>query len=228
MDFSDTAPKSGQKFGGLAVVIFLHVLLIYALVSGLARKAAHVVVPELVAEIIEPVKPPPPPPPPVIKTPPPPRPQKVTAPPPPFVPRPEVKVATPPPPTPVTTVTNTAPPTPELPRPAPPAPPAPAAPPAPIAAPPVRVAGINDLNSCKPDYPRASLVAEETGVTRVEFIVGSGGELVDAKVKRSSGSRNLDRAAVAGLSRCKFNPGTQDGKPVQSTFSVDYVWKLDN
>ena len=97
-----------------------------------------------------------------------------------------------------------------------------------MAAPPVRVAGINDLNSCKPDYPRASLVAEETGVTRVEFVVGPGGELVDAKVKRSSGSRSLDRAAVAGLSRCKFNPGTLDGKPVQSTFSVDYVWKLDN
>ncbi len=225
MDFSENIQTPAQKFGGLAVVVILHVFIIYALVSGLARKAAHVVVPELVADIIEPVKPPPPPPPPPPAVKPPPRASKVAAPPPPFVPPPETKVSAPPPPTPIATVTNTAPPTPELPR---PAPPAPQAPPAPVAAPPVRVAGINDLNSCKPEYPRASLVAEETGVTRVEFVVGPGGELVDAKVKKSSGSRSLDRAAVAGLSRCKFNPGTQDGKPVQSTFSVEYVWKLDN
>ena len=223
MDFSEKTQTPAQKFGGLTVVILLHVLIIYVLVSGLARKAAHVVVPELIASITEPIKPPPPPPPPDVK-PPPPRVPKVAAPPPPFVPPPEVKVSAPPPPAPIAAVTNTAPPTPELPRPAPPV----QAPPAPVAAPPVRVAGINDLNSCKPDYPRASLLAEETGVTRVEFVVGPSGELVDAKVKRSSGSRSLDRAAVAGLSRCKFNPGTQDGKPVQSTFSVEYVWKLDN
>ena len=220
MDFSEKAQTPAQKFGGLAVVIVLHVLIIYALISGLARKAAHVVVPELVADIIEPAKPPPPP---IVKPLPPTRIQK-TAQPPPFVPKPEVKLSTPPPPAPIAAVSNEAPPTPELPRPAPPV----QAPPAPIAAPPVRVAGINDLTSCKPEYPRASLLAEETGVTRVEFIVGPSGELMDAKVKRSSGSRSLDRAAVAGLSRCKFNPGTQDGKPVQSTFSVEYVWKLDN
>ena len=224
MDFSEKARTPVQKYAGLLIVVALHVLIIYALVSGLARKAAQVVAPELIANIIEPVKPPPPP---VAKIVPPPRVPKVTAPPPPFVPPPEVKVSAPPQPSPIAAVTNTAPPTPELPRPAPPVQ-APPAPPAPIAAPPVRVAGINDLNSCKPEYPRASLVAEETGVTRVEFVVGPGGELVDAKVKRSSGSRSLDRAAVSGLSRCKFNPGTQDGKPVQSTFSVDYVWRLDN
>ena len=74
----------------------------------------------------------------------------------------------------------------------------------------------------------AAQIAEETGTTRVEFTVGPNGQLVGAKLKKSSGSRALDKAAIDGLSRCKFNPGTQDGKPVQSTFSVEYVWKLDN
>ena len=224
MNFSQNKQNLGQRYGGLAVVILLHLFIVYALVSGLARKAAHQVAPELVAEIIAPiVPPPPPPPPPPPKVPPP----KIAAPPPPFVPAPEVRVKIPPPPNTISAVSTVPPENPVMPRPAPPvdAPPAPPVPPAPA---PIRVAGINDLNSCKPDYPRASQMAEETGTTRVEFVVGPGGELIDAKVKKSSGSRNLDRAAISGLSKCKFNPGTQDGKPVQSTFSVEYVWKLDN
>ena len=223
MDFSEKTQNPMQQFGGLALVILLHVFIIYALVSGLARKAAHVVAPELVAEIVEPVKPPPPPPPPPPKTPPPP--PRVAAPPPPFVPPPEVKVSAPPPPNPIAAVSNVQPESPILPPPAPPveAPPAKVAPRAPV-----HVAGINDLNSCRPEYPRASQAAEETGITRIEFVVSASGELIDAKVKKSSGSRTLDRAAVAGLSKCTFHPGTQDGVPVQSTFAVEYVWKIEN
>jgi protein TonB len=224
MDFSQKERNPAKKFGGLAAVILLHLFIVYALVSGLARKAVEVIIQPVETKLIEEIKPPPPPP----DLPPPPPPPKMVAPPPPFIPPPEIQINTPPPPVnTITAVSNVKPDNPVMPTPRAPvaAPVAPA--PAP-AAPPVVVAGINDLNSCKPDYPRASLIAEETGVTRVEFTVSPTGQLVDAKIKKTSGSRNLDRAAVSGLSRCKFNPGTQDGKAVQSTFSVEYVWKLDN
>ncbi|WP_344761559.1 energy transducer TonB [Actimicrobium antarcticum] len=196
----------------------------YALVSGLARKAVEVITEPVETKLIEEVKVTPPPP----DLPQPPPPPKMVAPPPPFIPPPEIQVNTPPPVNAIAAVTNVQPVNPVMPAPSVPM----AAVAAPVApgpsAPPVVVAGINDLNSCKPDYPRASLIAEETGVTRVEFTVSASGQMMDAKIKKTSGSRNLDRAAVSGLSKCKFNPGTQDGKPVQSTFSVEYVWKLDN
>ena len=213
--------RSAKQIASIAMVFGLHLFVIYALVSGLARKAAHLVAPELVAEIVAPVIPPPPP----DATRPPP-PAKMVATPPPFVPKAEVPVRAEPPVNAIATVSNAAPDVPVVPRTAA-VEAAPAAPPA-LPAKPIHVAGINDLNGCKPEYPRSSMEAEETGVTRVEFVVGPGGELIDAKIKRSSGSRTLDRAAVTGLSRCKFNPGKQDGKSVQSTFSVEYVWKLDN
>jgi protein TonB len=219
MDFSQQERNPAKKFGGLAAVILLHVFIVYALVSGLARKAVEVIAQIPVeTKIIEEVKVPPPPP----DVPPPP--PKMVAPPPPFIPPPEVMVNTPPPVNAIAAVSNVKPDNPVMPAPSVPAPVAAVA----VAGPPVVVAGINDLSSCKPEYPRASIIAEEVGVTRVEFVVGPTGQLIDAKVKKSSGSRNLDRAAVTGLSKCKFNTGTQDGKPIQSTFSVEYVWKLDN
>ncbi|MEC5217963.1 protein TonB [Actimicrobium sp. GrIS 1.19] len=219
MDFSQQERNPAKKFGGLAAVILLHVFIVYALVSGLARKAVEVIAQIPVeTKIIEEVKVPPTPP----DAPPPP--PKMMAPPPPFIPPPEVMVNTPPPVNAISAVSNVKPDNPVMPAPSVPVVAAPAA----VAAPPVVVAGITDLNSCKPEYPRASQIAEETGTTRVEFIIGPTGQLIDAKIKKSSGSRNLDRATIAGLSKCKFVAGTQDGKAVQSTFSAEYVWKLEN
>jgi len=94
-----------------------------------------------------------------------------------------------------------------------------------VVAPPVP--GFVNLNSCKPEYPRASLLAEETGVVRVQFDVGADGQLVGASVVKSSGFKNLDKATVNGLSRCKFRAAVKEGKNVQSSFTAEYVWKLD-
>ncbi|MGH6648502.1 energy transducer TonB [Aquabacterium sp.] len=118
-----TDPKR-QLFGIGSVVLF-HVVVIYALMSGLAQKVVDVVRAPIETKIIEEVKPPPPP---KIETPPPP---KVDLPPPPFVPPPEVTIAEPPP-APVIAATPTPPPAPVEIAPvappvvAPPAPPKPA------------------------------------------------------------------------------------------------------
>src|SRR5258706_15053528 len=79
---------SGRRFTGLIVTVGLHIILIYALIHGLARKIVEVVVPPLETKIIAEVKPPqpekPPPPPPKLETPPPP-----------FIPPPEVNIQIP-------------------------------------------------------------------------------------------------------------------------------------
>ena len=60
-----------RRFGGIAVVLLLHIVLIYALTNGLATKVVQVIQHPIETKIIEPVKPPPPPPFPTVKLPPP-------------------------------------------------------------------------------------------------------------------------------------------------------------
>lgn len=81
------------------------------------------------------------------------------------------------------------------------------------------------LSCPKPQYPRSSLRNEETGVTTLVFTVGTDGLVHDAKIQRSSGYRDLDRAALL-LQDCRFAPATRGGKPVESTQPMQFVWRL--
>jgi protein TonB len=92
-----SAPGSGRRGTGLAVVVGLHVLVGWALASGLAQKAVEIVKKPIEMVIVPEVAPPPPPPPP------PPKVEKikeipkVVAPPPPaYVPPPEIVPPAPP------------------------------------------------------------------------------------------------------------------------------------
>lgn len=84
-----------------------------------------------------------------------------------------------------------------------------------------------DASKCKVDYPKASLLNEEQGTTSMSFLVNADGSVADSKLEKSSGSKNLDKAALKGLAACKFKPGTKDGAPAQTWTRVDYAWKLD-
>lgn len=91
MNYAQAQRNSGKNLTGIGIVLALHVLIVWALMSGLARKVIDVIKPPVDVRVIEEIKKPPPPP--EIVTPPP----KLEAPPPPFVPPPEVQIATPPP-----------------------------------------------------------------------------------------------------------------------------------
>jgi protein TonB len=58
------------------------------------------------------------------------------------------------------------------------------------------------------------------------FLVGADGNVIESKVEKTSGFKNLDKAAVKAISACKFKPGTKDGAVAQTWTKVDYVWKL--
>jgi protein TonB len=203
------APKNHMP--GIAFVIFLHILIIWAMVSGLARKAVEFVAKpletKLIAEVTKPPENLPPPPPP-----------KMAAPPPPFIPPPEinVQVAVTPSPAAISAVTTTAPPP-------GPAPVAVAETKAPVRTPPVVQA-----KSCQPpEYPSASRRLGETGIVMLNFLIDVEGKVVESRVDSSSGVERLDEAARKALSLCRFTPGAVDGKPEQSWHKLKYVWKLD-
>jgi periplasmic protein TonB len=221
--YADQQRKPGKHVVGIGIVVLMHILLGYALVTGLARKVVEVIKNPIETKIIEEVKPPPPPP---ENLPPPP--PKLAPPPPSFVPPPEVVVAPPPTPAPAITVQTTTPPPPTpvtiAPAPAPAAPPAPAA----VAAKPA----ITNVSGCKPEYPPAAQKAEATGHTTVRFVIDAAGKLVSAEVIKASGAtrehRLMDRATVTALSGCTFSPGRDaNGQPVGASTDVTYVWKLE-
>ena len=161
--------KSSRRATGLIGVVIFHVLLIYALVSGLAQNVVKAVQQKVEVSIIsEPPPPPPPPPPPKVekvveKTVPKPQPVQPKA----YVP--PIENPHPQPSENVIAATTTAPP--PAPEPAaPPAPPAPAAP-----AGPVSVKG-NCSHIEKPEYPGKAQTDEITGTVNVTFHVGADGK----------------------------------------------------
>ena len=79
----------------------------------------------------------------------------------------------------------------------------------------------------RPDYPPAAIRDNREGVTTLAFLIGTNGRVVDAKIEKSSGSKDLDKSAIAGLSRCAFKPGTVDGIAQQSWTKLEYVWRLE-
>jgi periplasmic protein TonB len=84
-----------------------------------------------------------------------------------------------------------------------------------------------DAKNCKAEYPKASLMNEEQGTVSMSFLVSAAGDVKDSKIEKSSGFKNLDKAAIKSLSACKFKPGTKDGAPAETWTKVDYAWKLD-
>lgn len=83
-----------------------------------------------------------------------------------------------------------------------------------------------DAQSCKAEYPKASLMNEEEGAVGMAFLVTADGRVVESKIEKTSGFKNLDNAAIKAISACKFKPGTKDGAVAQTWTKVSYVWAL--
>ncbi|TFW13243.1 energy transducer TonB [Massilia arenosa] len=218
MNFSHDK-KAGRNWTGIAIVVVLHIIVGYGIIQGLGKRMIAKINEAVETKIIEDVKPPPP-----KEIPPPPPPPEMKAPPPPFIPPVEVNVQQPPPQNNPIAVATTAKPANTDIRPAPPAPPAP-----PAAKPVVsNVPAVVDFNTCaKPEYPKNSQRNEETGTVVLQFLISQDGAVKESKIQKSSGFRDLDRAAQTALGRCRFKPGIVDGRPQESWTSVQYVWTLD-
>ncbi len=236
MTFTDIENKSAKRLIGIAAVIFLHLLVAYILMSGLANNIQKPAEKPVELQIIQDIKPPPPPKPeepkPKEKPPEPPKMVEKVA----KVPEPpkEVeKVATPvQKTTPVaqpTKVATPAPAAPSTPSPSPVAAPAPVAAAAPAPKPAGVTRGVSEGSAgCeKPEYPREVLMNEEQGTVRIRVLVDTSGKVIDAKVKKSSGSKILDKAATKAYSLCTFKPAMKDGVPQQDWYEIEYPFVIE-
>ncbi|MGB8808605.1 MAG: energy transducer TonB [Acinetobacter calcoaceticus] len=236
MTFTDIENKSAKRLIGIAAVLFLHLLVAYILMSGLANNIQKPAEKPVELQIIQDIKPPPPPKPeepkPKEKPPEPPKMVEKVA----KVPEPvkQVEKATP-----VQKVTPVAQPTKVAPTPtaAPSTPsPSPVAAPAPVAAaatPAPKPAGVTrgvseGSGGCKrPEYPREAEMSGEQGTVRIRVLVDTNGKVIEAKVKKSSGSRTLDKAATKAYSLCTFKPAMKDGVPQQDWYEIEYPFVIE-
>lgn len=181
--------QAGSRMTSFGIVILLHVLMIWALASGLARKVVEAVKGPIETKVIEEVKPPPPEPEKIVPPPP-----DLKAPPPPFVPVPEIQVQAPPPPN-APVVQSTTPPPAAVVRPSPPPAPAPVQAPAP----PAKVsAGMLCPTMGRPELPAVNW--EGTAEYRVLGTVKSGRVVaVEIAVKRGVPDRRAQRQLIKAI-----------------------------
>jgi len=207
MGYAEQQRQPGKHAVGIGVVIILHILLGWALASGLATKAVRIILPETEAVIIvDKPKPPPPP----LEPPPPPKPVVVVQT---FVPPPEVQIQQQLQPPVIQNTTVVAPPV--FAPPTPPAPPAPIAPPAPVSV------GIACPNSqqIRSDikYPTQARKDGLQGEVLIEATVGANGEIKDVEVISSS-NRAFNSISINSVRLFKCNAQGRDVR-VQVPFS---------
>ncbi|MDN3922058.1 energy transducer TonB [Roseateles violae] len=183
--------QGASRFTGLGIVILIHVLIIWALASGLARKAVEMVKGPIETKVIEEKVKPPPPPEKVVPPPP-----DLKAPPPPYVPPPEFQVTAPAPPAVIQAPTSSVPPATTTVAATPP----PAAAPAPAPAPkPAKItAGMVCTKMGKPEAPSVNWSGE--ALLKVTATVKAG-RVVSTEVQslRSGVDRKALRALIAAV-----------------------------
>ncbi|MGA7541040.1 MAG: energy transducer TonB [Steroidobacteraceae bacterium] len=188
----------------LAIIIALHIGIIWALASGLAQRAIQLVAPPIQTQIVQQTKQqlkPPPPPPPQLQQ------QQVQVPPPVIqinVPAAEQTHA-------ITIVKRVV-------R---------AAPAAPERVTPLQAIA-RDFPSTDSYYPDASRRLGEQGTALVHMCIGAGGRVSDPRIERSSGSSRLDGAAIryAQATSGHFRPETRNGVPVTVCTNLPIKFQL--
>ena len=217
MNFAQQQQGSGgSRYAGLVMVAGIHVIIIWALASGLARKMVDAVKGPIEVNVVEEKVKPPPPPEKVVPPPP-----DMKAPPPPFMPPPEVQVAAPPPANAIQApVSNTPPPVREVAPTPPPAAPAPA--PAARPAGPVK-AGMVCTKMGKPEVPAVNWSGEAMykAVATVKA-----GRVVSAEITplRGGVDRRAQRALVAAITETLQSTYECPGDHV---FEQEFVFRID-
>jgi protein TonB len=83
----------------------------------------------------------------------------------------------------------------------------------------------------KPEYPAASIRAQEEGEVVVSVCVDEQGRMSNVKIVKSSGFPRLDEATLKGLPRTRLDPAKgSDGKPIalcNPPYQFTLAWDLE-
>ena len=80
----------------------------------------------------------------------------------------------------------------------------------------------------KPSYPPMSKRLSEQGTVVLRVLVKSDGTAGTIEIKSSSGFPRLDQAAIDAVKTWRFNPATNDGKPVDEWYPAPFTFKLQS
>ncbi len=198
-----TTAASPRRFVTVGIVAALHLVVLWALATGLAARIADAIPQDIKADIVKEA------PPPQQKAPPPPPPDMVK-PPPPFIPPPDIVIANDAPTNAITQVSNQV------------------APPPPKAAAVAATLAAGRGNNCAAKYyPALAIRLNHEGSTIVTVHISADGSVSGADIATSSGFSDLDNAAVQCVtSAWHFSPATENGAPVASSKQYKIVWKL--
>lgn len=208
MDYARQQRDPMRHAVGIVFVVAVHALVIYALMSGLARQALQIIKKPLDATIIEELKLPPPPPPKKIEPP------KAPPPPPAFVPPPDVPTTATSSEFAITAVTQAAPtapppPVPQVVAPPPPPPPKPA----------VR-RGILPIYREDLVYPRAALKANiDKGRVVARVMIDEKGNVTEVIIVLAEPPKYFDKTVIDALRLWKF---AADGEKYVGEIEVNF------
>ncbi|MCB1087800.1 MAG: energy transducer TonB, partial [Verrucomicrobiae bacterium] len=82
------------------------------------------------------------------------------------------------------------------------------------------------LSPVAPAYPKSSKAAGNEGTAWVLVVVKANGSLRSASLKRGTGDRALDSAAIACVRKWRFAPGMEDGRAVEGSALVKVSFRL--
>jgi protein TonB len=205
VDYAQYQRNPARHLPQIILVAGLHILLGYALVTGLARRVVEVIKQPIETKIIEEMKKPPP-------DAPPPPPPKLATPPPPFIPAPEINIQSPIQMAPTITTTPAEKPPPVV---------APPAPPAPVQQPAIRKE-YKASYRVEPTYPRQAISQGLQGKVIAWVKVTPAGTVQEVVIREST-NRLFDREVIRALSQWKFNP-----EPVGFIGEYEIVFKLQD
>lgn len=195
------AQATPRRIGSVIVVGLLHVVIIWALATGLASQLFHKQIEDLKTEVIKDKPPeqnkvPPPPPPELIK------------PPPPFVPPPDITVNVETPSTNTITQVTTQ-----------------HEPPKPMITSP---AAIGRPHACgRAQYPALAVRLNHEGTVGLSFTINTDGGVTNVAVTSSSGHDELDQAAMTCAQSWTYKPAIQNGAPVAVPWKTNVKWNLN-
>jgi protein TonB len=82
------------------------------------------------------------------------------------------------------------------------------------------------LRATAPSYPRLSRRLGEEGTVWIRVWVSAKGKLEKAEVKKSSGFRRLDAAALKAVRKTRFAPAQKSGHAVAAEIDLPFCFKL--
>jgi protein TonB len=193
---------------GLSITILLHVIVIWALKTGLARALVEVMKNPLETSLIEEMQE-------IEEEPPPPPPPDLDEPPPPVAIMPELAIAAPVEGSSTITVSKE--------------PPKKTAPPAPKAAPVVVLPSSDGKRGItQPAYPPTSRRLGEQGSVELKLSVLGDGKVGSCGIATSSGFPRLDEAACKeAMRRWRLKPGTVDGVPTAMEYRIKVTFRIE-